>query len=49
MYDNDRAGVRNMESNALRFGIQYTVLPDMMEGRKDISDFFSLRKQKLVA
>jgi hypothetical protein len=49
MYDNDRTGVRNMESNALRFGIQYTVLPDMGEGRKDISDFFSLRKQKLVA
>jgi hypothetical protein len=49
MYDNDRTGVRNMENNALRFGIQYTVLPNMGEGRKDISDFFFLRRQKLVA
>jgi len=49
MYDNDETGKRKGEENALKYGCNYTQLPEMSEGYNDVSDWFKLRLQKQTA
>ena len=48
MYDRDEAGIKNMEINAMKYNLSYTILPEMPEGYKDISDWFKLRHEQVL-